>query len=371
MVHTTQQRQATEPYLFSGKDQDIKDWLLKCQDFFGRNPETWASDQERIIYAIGQLTNNSKAQDFGTYYRRSMDGLEGIIRVDTHKYWVNFEKAIKDRFLSSEEMSQAIIKIDQLTYQKDIHDFVAKFRQHNALAGYMGELLRNKFKGKIPTTIRQHMVAGGPVDTDELWLERLESIGGDKERFENETKALKDVNPKPKDKGKGKETSRKGESAGTKSEKRKKTFPKPADWKNLTEKEKEEREKRLGNMSQALQNERRKSNVCIRCSKKGHGQYTCTALKPVVLSISQKRKCNGGVLARWSCLYATVQNLPSKSLQRITGLKDKRIHDNLILLRVTFSIIVLESLRRIARWVVFAVISFRKPANTTPSHPLF
>ena len=53
-------------------------------------------------------------------------------------------------------------------------------------------------------------------------------------------------------------------------------------------------------------------------------------------------------------------------------LKDKRIHDNLILLRVTFLIIVLESLRRIARWVVFAVISFFcKLANTTPSHPLF
>ena len=53
-------------------------------------------------------------------------------------------------------------------------------------------------------------------------------------------------------------------------------------------------------------------------------------------------------------------------------LKDIRIDDNLILLRVTFSIIVLESLRRIARWVVFAVISFFcKLANTTPSHPLF
>ena len=39
-------------------------------------------------------------------------------------------------------------------------------------------------------------------------------------------------------------------------------------------------------------------------------------------------------------------------------LKDKRVHDNSILLRVTFSIIVLESLRKIARWVVFAVITF-------------
>ena len=61
-----------------------------------------------------------------------------------------------------------------------------------------------------------------------------------------------------------------------------------------------------------------------------------------------------------------------QSLRRIKELKDKRIHDNLILLRVTFSIIVLESLRRIGRWVVFAVISFFcKLANTTLSHPLF
>ena len=62
----------------------------------------------------------------------------------------------------------------------------------------------------------------------------------------------------------------------------------------------------------------------------------------------------------------------AKSLQRIKEFKGKRILDNLILLRVTFSIIVFESLRRIARWVVFAVISFFcKLPNTTPSHPLF
>ena len=105
----------------------------------------------------------------------------------------------------------------------------------------------------------------------------------------NETKALREVNPKPKDKGKNKET-KKGESSGTKSDKRKETFPKPANWKNLTEKEKEEREKRLGNMSKELQDKRRKSNVCIRCGKKGHGQYTCTAPKPVLSSILRKRK---------------------------------------------------------------------------------
>ena len=67
-----------------------------------------------------------------------------------------------------------------------------------------------------------------------------------------------------------------------------------------------------------------------------------------------------------------VKSSKQKSSKNKKNFKDKRIHDNLILLRVTFSIIVLESLRRTARWVVFAVITFFcKLANTTPSHPLF
>ena len=66
-----------------------------------------------------------------------------------------------------------------------------------------------------------------------------------------------------------------------------------------------------------------------------------------------------------------VKSFKQKS-SRNKELKDKRIHNNLILLGVTFAIIVLESVRRIARWVVFAVISFFcKLANTAPSHPLF
>ena len=65
-------------------------------------------------------------------------------------------------------------------------------------------------------------------------------------------------------------------------------------------------------------------------------------------------------------------NFSKQKSSKNKKLKDKRIHDNLILLKVTFSIIILESLRRIARWVVFAVITlFCKLANTTPSHPLF
>ncbi|HEX3642441.1 MAG TPA: hypothetical protein VHV10_14210, partial [Ktedonobacteraceae bacterium] len=111
VVHTTQTKQATEPYLFAGANQDIRDWILRCEDYFSRNPELWTADRDRIIFAIGRLQHNSKAQDFGTYYRRAMDGLEGITRVDENKYWITFVSAIKNRFLSSEEAAEAIIAI--------------------------------------------------------------------------------------------------------------------------------------------------------------------------------------------------------------------------------------------------------------------
>ena len=60
--------------------------------------------------------------------------------------------------------------------------------------------------------------------------------------------------------------------------------------------------------------------------------------------------------------YGLVFTRPCKFFQtkvfKEKKLKEKRIHVNLILLRVTFSIIVLKSLRRIARRMVFALISF-------------
>ena len=43
-------------------------------------------------------------------------------------------------------------------------------------------------------------------------------------------------------------------------------------------------------MSKELQKERRDNKLCIRCGKKGHGQYTCAAPKPVISSTSRKRK---------------------------------------------------------------------------------
>jgi len=33
--------------------QDVRVWLLACEDYFARNPTYWMKEEDRIIYALG------------------------------------------------------------------------------------------------------------------------------------------------------------------------------------------------------------------------------------------------------------------------------------------------------------------------------
>jgi len=49
-------RQADAPLPFKNQeDQNVKLWLLQCEDYFKRNPNQWRSDQDRIKYALGRM----------------------------------------------------------------------------------------------------------------------------------------------------------------------------------------------------------------------------------------------------------------------------------------------------------------------------
>jgi hypothetical protein len=116
VVHN-ERRQATEPWIYSAdRKQDVRTWILACDDFFQRNPTQWVLDRDRIIYAISRMEHGSRAHDFGSYYRRTMDGIDGIPRVDTARYWTTFVSELKERFLSSEEAAEALISIQKLIF---------------------------------------------------------------------------------------------------------------------------------------------------------------------------------------------------------------------------------------------------------------
>src|SRR5947209_19217153 len=72
------------------------------------------------------------------------------------------------------------------------------------------------------------------------------------------------------------------------------TFSRPKNYQRLTDEEKAQRETRLKGISDDLQKKRKDRKLCMRCGQSGHGQYTCTAPRPVVsattVEATKKRK---------------------------------------------------------------------------------
>jgi hypothetical protein len=136
------------------------------------------------------------------------------------------------------------------------------------------------------------------LDLDQDWLDAVITVGKKEESFEAEEKLLKgfkeEAKPSKQLKKEAfvKEASKwkavKTEPGTEKGKKEKKLGPK--DRNNLTEAEKEEKERLLKGISSDLRASRFKARVCVRCGQKGHGQYECPAPKPVISATNLKRK---------------------------------------------------------------------------------
>jgi len=53
---------AEPPYFFQGNDnQDVRNWLTACEDYFDRNPYQWENHSHRILFALGKTRRNKVA----------------------------------------------------------------------------------------------------------------------------------------------------------------------------------------------------------------------------------------------------------------------------------------------------------------------
>ena len=67
--------------------EDLRAWLLACEDFFNWNPREWGDQRECIKFPIGRLKENTRAHEFGVGYRRSMEGHDGRQRIRVFQNW--------------------------------------------------------------------------------------------------------------------------------------------------------------------------------------------------------------------------------------------------------------------------------------------
>jgi len=288
-------REATEPWRYSAdKKEDLRAWIMACEDYFARNPWEWTDEKDKIKYALGRTKEKTQAQLFGIQYRREMEGSDGFILRPAHRYWHTFVSTIKKRFLSSQEAQEALHQMNAEKYAGDIEDFIMRIKTLNNLVHMSGIPLRYTIEKQLTRTMRHRLSQFPDLDLDQDWIDAVVTVGKKEESFEAEEKLLKGFKEEAKPTKQIKKEAFVHEASKWKAVKtepaKKKGKRGPKDKDNLTEAEKEEKERLLKGISAELRSSRYLERVCIRCGIKGHGQYDCPAPKPVISSATLKRK---------------------------------------------------------------------------------
>jgi len=71
------QKTVEPPYFFQGEDnQEVRNGLTACEDYFDRNPTQWENISHRMVFALGK-TKGNKVATFSEKYRKPMGGFGG------------------------------------------------------------------------------------------------------------------------------------------------------------------------------------------------------------------------------------------------------------------------------------------------------
>jgi len=91
------------PYFFQGEDnQDVRNWLTACEDYFDRNPTQWENHSYRIVFALGK-TKGNRVAPFSEKYRKVMGGLGGYTQDPSYSRWERFRQENIKRYIGIEE----------------------------------------------------------------------------------------------------------------------------------------------------------------------------------------------------------------------------------------------------------------------------
>jgi len=97
-------KKAAEPrYFFQGDDnQDVRNWLTACADYFDRNHYQCENHSHRIIFALG-TTKGNKVAPFAEKYRKVMGGIGGFTGDPDYATWERFRQEIIKRYIRIKE----------------------------------------------------------------------------------------------------------------------------------------------------------------------------------------------------------------------------------------------------------------------------
>jgi len=129
--------------------QDVKVWLLACEDYFARNPTYWMKEDDKIIYAIGKMEGKEVAP-FALAYRKQMTGELGLQKQEGYEYWHIFKAHVILRFTVSQEAERVVRRMELVKYQGDIEKYLLELENLNIQAQVTGIAWRYMVEKRLP-----------------------------------------------------------------------------------------------------------------------------------------------------------------------------------------------------------------------------
>jgi len=124
-------RQADAPLPFKNRrDQNVKLWLLQCEDYFKRNPNQWRSDQDRIKYALGRMEGED-VSSFAFTYPNKMTGELGHLKIEGYEFWEAFRGQCILRFALTHDGGRSLALMTKVTYKGNIDRYLLEMEDHN------------------------------------------------------------------------------------------------------------------------------------------------------------------------------------------------------------------------------------------------
>ena len=123
---------------FQGEDnQDVRNWLTACEDYFDRNPPQWENHSHRIVFALGK-TKGNKVAPFSEKYWKVMRGFAGYTQDPSYSMWERFRQEIIKWYIGIEEEQRALEEMDKIIYKGKIDTYLWPLENLNIKAGLTG-----------------------------------------------------------------------------------------------------------------------------------------------------------------------------------------------------------------------------------------
>jgi len=166
---------ADPPFVYKHLDyQDVKVWLLACEDYFARNPTYWMKEEDKIIYAIGRMEGKEVAP-FALAYRKQMTGELGFQKQEGYEYWHIFKAQVILRFTVSHEAERALRRMELVKYQWDIEKYLLELENLNIQAQVTGIAWRYMVEKRLPLEALRRL-SNQEYSSDPEWLVAIRTV---------------------------------------------------------------------------------------------------------------------------------------------------------------------------------------------------